>query len=160
NNLYISNGENLYNGSKMATSGITFTRFLSGNTYIKIILSGFYEWGGTHIDTLNTNQVSKPPYIATRYYSEGITESRISLTAITGTKFNARLSSKAGCTIDQMGFNLSALLFNETLKRLGTILNDTKNIGDREHLVRAYYEISDKITDQFTVNPGLQLMYF
>lgn len=160
NDLYTSNGENLYNGSKMATTGITFTRFLNSKTYVKLILSGFYQWGGTNIDTLNINQTTSAPLTATRYYSEGIAESRISLTAITGTKFNSQLSSKAGCTIDQMGFNLSASLYNETLKSLGTILNENKSIGEGMHLIRTYYEISDKITDQFTINPGLQLMYF
>ena len=160
NDFYLSNDENLYNGSKMATSGISYTRFISSGTYAKIILSGFYQWGGTNIDTLNTNKLLNAPVIATRYYSEGIGESRISLTAITGTKFNSHLSTKAGVTVDQMGYSLSASLYNETLKNMSTILTGNKSIMDGVHLIRAFYELSYKLTDKLTFNPGLNLMFF
>jgi hypothetical protein len=154
NDFYLGNDENLYNGSKMATSGISYTRFLTDKTYAKIILSGFYQWGGTNIDTLSIN---KAP---TRYYSEGIGESRISITVLTGTKFNSRLSTKSGITVDQMGYNLSASLYNETSKNLSAILNGNKNVTDGVHLIRTFYELSYKLTDKITLNPGLNLMFF
>ncbi len=157
NNLYINNYENLYNGSKMATSAISYTRFISSKTYTKIILSGFYQFGGTNIDTIS---IFNNPQTTTRYYNEGIGESRISLTGVTGTKFNSHLSSKAGFTIDQMGFNLSASLYSETLKNLSTILDENKNISNGVHLFRSFFEFSDKISDKISVNPGLNFMYF
>lgn len=157
NDLYLSNGENIYNGSEMMTSGITYTRFLNSRTYAKVILSGFYQWGGTTVDTINVN---KEPVNPVRYYNEGIAESRLSLTTLLGTKFNSRLSSKAAITVDQMGHDMSASAYNETSKKLYPLLNDRLNIGQGVHLIRSFYEVSYKLTDQLTFNPGIQLMYF
>ena len=73
--LYTNEGQDLYNGSKMGASGISWLRYLSSNTYAKFILSGFYQNGGTEIDTLDADKNK------TRYFDHSISEYRLTFSA-------------------------------------------------------------------------------
>ena len=82
--LYTNEGQDLYNGSKMAASGVSWLRYLTSKTWTKVIVSGSYETGGTQIDTLDAEKNVTP------YYDHSISEYKLSLTALTGTKFSAQ----------------------------------------------------------------------
>ncbi len=153
--LYSSEGQNLYNFSSMFASGISYTRYLNDKTYAKIILSGLYQDGGTNIDTLDVN-FQNP----SAWYREDISESRLSATFILGTKFNAKLTTKFGATVDQMGFNLNSKVYIDSTKELMSILNLSKSVIQGPQLFRSYYEGTYKISDQLAFNPGIQFIYF
>jgi hypothetical protein len=159
--LYTSAGTNLKNFSGMASSGLSYTHYFNNKTYAKFIVSGLFQEGGTNIDTINIFRTSDTiPLNAFRYLTHKISESRGSVSMITGTKFSSQLSSKAGFTIDRMGYNLSTEMYDNKVGRLTQRLSNKKDLSDGDDLYRMFYEISYKITDQFTVNPGIQLMYF
>jgi len=152
--LYTNEGQDLYNGSKMAASGISWLRYLTPKTYTKVIFSGSYETGGTQIDTLDADKNVTP------YYDHTISEYRLSLTALTGTKFSAKLSSKAGIIIDQKGYDLSEFTYDYDSLRMVKRLEESKKLGQGGYLFRAYYEMNYKLTDRWLFTPGVHLLYY
>ncbi len=153
--MYASDGQNLYNFSSMFASGASYTRFLSEKTYAKFIVSGFYEDGGTNIDTLDAN-FQNP----THWYREDISESRLTASFILNTKFNSQLTTKFGVTANQMAFGLHANVFIDTTNSLMPILNLSKSLSQGPQLFESYYEATYKISNQLAFNPGVQFIYF
>jgi len=152
--LYTNEGQDLYNGSKMGASGISWLRYLSSNTYAKFILSGFYQNGGTEIDTLDADKNK------TRYFDHNISEYRFTFSAFTGTKFNASFSSRAGLIIDQMGYDMKTLQYDYDSLRMITRIQENKGLGEGGYLVRSFFQLNMKITDQWIFTPGIHLLYY
>jgi hypothetical protein len=152
--LYTNEGQDLYNGSKMGAAGVSWLRYLTSKTYAKVILSGSYETGGTQIDTLDTEKN------VTHYYDHSISEYKLSFTAITGTKFSAGLSSKAGIIIDQKGYDLKELMYDYDSLRMIKRLQESRNLGEGGYLFRAFYEFNYKLTDRWLFTPGIHLLYY
>ena len=152
--LYTNEGQDLYNGSKMGATGVSFLRYLTSKTYAKAIVSGTYETGGTQIDTLDTERNITP------YYDHGISEYKLSFSALTGTKFNAGLSSKAGIIIDMKGYDLKESVYDYDSLRMIRSLDESKNLGKGGFLFRAFYELNYKLTDRWIFTPGIHLLYY
>ncbi|MBN2274734.1 MAG: TonB-dependent receptor [Bacteroidales bacterium] len=152
--LYTNEGQDLYNGSKMGASGISWLRYLSANTYAKFILSGFCQNGWTEIDTLDVDKNK------TRYFDHKISEYRLTFSAFTGTKFNAALSSKAGFTVDQMGYDMKTYQYDHDSLRMIKRLQEKKNLGDGGYLLRTYFELNCKLSDKLILTPGIHLLYY
>ena len=55
NDMYSSEGQNLFNYSSMAATGLSLTLFPNSKKVLKISLSGLTQDGGTNIDTLRKN---------------------------------------------------------------------------------------------------------
>ena len=153
-NLYTNEGQDLYNHSKMGATGISYLRNLSPKTYAKFILSGLYEEGGTDVDTLDDNKNK------TRAFEHNIAEYRLSFTALTGTKFNASLASKAGLIIDAMGYDMRTYTWDSDSARMTKALLADKALGSGGYMLRAFMEFNYKLTDQLAFVPGLHVLYF
>ncbi len=153
-NLYTNEGQDLYNRSKLGASGISYLRNISSNSYVKFIISGLYQNGGTDIDTLDENRN------LTRVFEHDISEYRITITAITGTKYNAGLSSKAGVTVDQMGYDMSSYYFDYDSARMIKYLYAEKPLGSGGYLLRAFGELKYKISNQLIIVPGMHVLYY
>jgi hypothetical protein len=177
-NFYLSSGEDLYNSSSMAAAGITYTRFISSSTYAKIAFSGLAQKGGTDIDTLEIKPIINittndtidyfynKPYPFLRH---NIAEYRSTAAFTLATKFDAQLNTKAGFSIDFMGYNLNTKLAVDSINRKRTkeqgdtlvdILNGSKSLTNGPQLFRSYYEASFKINEKVTINPGIHFVYF
>jgi hypothetical protein len=152
--LYTNEGQDLYNGSKMAASGISWLRYLTSRTYMKMILSGSYETGGTQIDTLDAEKNVTP------YYDHRISEYKLSLTALTGTKFSAKLSSKAGIIADQKGYDLKELTYDYDSLRMVRRLDESRKLGEGGYLFRAFYELNYKPAERWLFTPGVHVLYY
>ncbi|MBN1414727.1 MAG: TonB-dependent receptor [Bacteroidales bacterium] len=152
--MYTNEGQDLYNGSTMGSAGLSWLRYLSSKTYAKVILSGFYQNGGTKIDTLDAEKNK------TRYYDHSISEYRLTFSAFTGTKFNAGLSSKAGLIIDQMGYDMHTTQYDQDSLRMIRRIEENKNLGDGGYLFRAFFELNYKLTDKWLFTPGIHALYY
>ncbi|HEY4786765.1 MAG TPA: TonB-dependent receptor, partial [Bacteroidales bacterium] len=155
NELYTSDGMNLYNRSSTGVMGATYSRFLSNKTYVKLFVSGLTMSGGTDIDTLDNafNQAHNSIH-------HSYTENRMSAGLMLNSKVNARFSLKSGITYDRMGFNLDTKVYKPDLGDYQIYLGSKLGIDNGPSLVRSYVESSYHFTDEFTVNPGMQVMYF
>lgn len=154
NELYTSDGENLYNHSTTGVAGVTYSRFLSNKTSVKFILSGMYTDGGTDIDTLDAS------YIPHNQTQHSYVERRISSGLILNSKINPRFNIKSGITYDKMGFDLKTKVYKTDIKDYKWYLDSKMPIANGPSLTRSYVEASYHITDQIAVNPGVQMMYF
>ena len=174
--MYNSEGMDLYNRSSMAASGINYTHFISSRTNLKASISALYQNGGTDIDTLerkifkidttfSQNVISN---IDTQYYYENptrsiihdISESRVSSSLTLSTKFNSRVNQKIGVSLDFMAYSLNTQVYVDSLKMLYTMLKGNKDIGEGPKLFRSYYEMSYKLSDHLSFNPGVHFIYF
>jgi hypothetical protein len=153
-NLYANEGQDLYNHSKLGATGISYLRNISSKTYAKLIISGLYQDGGTDIDTLDENRN------LTRVFEHDISEYRLTITAITGTKYSAGFSSKAGVTVDQMGYDMKTYNFDYDSARLIKCLNAEKPLGSGGYLLRAFGEIKYKINNKLIIVPGMHVLYY
>ena len=153
-NIYSAEGQNLVNGSTMGTLGVSYTRFLNDRTYLKLILSGVYQDGGTTIDTLDVNSAVHPNI--NHHYAEF----RTSLTGFLNKKYNSRLSVRTGFSIDRMGFNLLTKTFNHQANGLLPIIDDSRGLGNGVTLYQPYVQAIYKFSNNFSVIPGLHYTYF
>lgn len=153
--MYNQNFQNLYNGSEMAALGVTYTRFINSKTNVKFIVSGLYQNGHTEIDTVDTD-FKNPERVVTH----GVKEYRNSYNIITGTKFNSRLSSKAGIGFDAMGYDLRTFSWETDSNRMLKRTDGNKTLFEGPILSQVYYEVNYKLSDNFSVVPGLHATYF
>jgi hypothetical protein len=152
--MYANDGEDLDNRSLLGSTAISYMHYLTAKTYGKIIVSGLYQNGGTDIDTLDINN-NKTPTV-----SHDISEFRLSTTLLTGTKFNAQLSSKAGFTIDQMGYEMKSYTFETDSNRMIKRLSSKKDLGQGGYMLRSFGEVNYKISDRLTLTPGVHFLYY
>lgn len=154
NELYSSDGTNLYNRSSTGVIGVTYSRFLTNKTYVKFILSGLSSKGGSDIDTLDAD------YIPHNSIHHSYVENRVSAGIILNSKVSSRFNLKTGLTYDRMGFVLNTKVFKTDIHDYKWYLDSKENLLQGPGLVRGYVETSYHFTDQFTLNPGVQIMYF
>jgi hypothetical protein len=152
-NLYSYEGQDLYNRSSMAASGLSYTRFVDNNTYAKISLSGLFQNGGTDIDDLKIDT-------SYRTLEHDITEFRSTLALTLGKKYDAQLSTKTGVSVDLMGYNLDTKSYIDSLRAMYNVLKGSKNFSNGPQLIRSYYEAQYKINDRVIINPGVHFVYF
>jgi hypothetical protein len=151
--LYSDEGQDLYNRSKMAASGISITRFVNDRSFFKVSLSGLIQDGGTLIDTLDNNNL---PHNS---IDHNFSEFRTSLSGYLNTKYNSRLSIKTGFTIDRLGYDLFTRKYYESDSGFRTLINNRKNLANGCDLIRLYYQSSYKFSDKLSINPGIHFIY-
>jgi len=152
--LYSDEGQDLYNRSRMAAGGISYTRFINNKTYFKISVSGLSQDGGTQIDTLDPQ--FKPHTSIDHNYGEFKT----TLSGFINSKYNSHLSTKAGITIDRLGFDLYTRKYYSSDSGFRSLIENQRSLADGHNLLRTYYQASYKFNDRISVNPGVHLLYF
>jgi len=152
--LYLSEGQDIYYRASMAASGISYTYYPNQKTYIKFILSGLYQNGGSDVDTLDEN--NKNPF---RVLIHNIDEYRTSLTLITATKYSSKFNVKYGFQIDQMGYSLKSKAYSYDSLKLIPYLNQSKKLNEGPRLLKGYYEIGYKIYEKWEFKPGINIMF-
>ncbi len=153
NDLYSQDGQDLYNRSSMAASGISLTKFLNEKAYYKLSLSALIQDGGTKIDTLD---IAGVPHA---WLDHNYKEFRTSLSGFVHQKYNSHLSTKEGISIDRIGFNLLTSQYKTADSGFRDLINYHKNLASGNTLYRLYYEATYKFSDKISINPGLHFMY-
>ncbi|MBK7213422.1 MAG: TonB-dependent receptor [Bacteroidales bacterium] len=151
--LYSDEGQDLYNRSNTAASGISYTRFLNDKKYFKVSLSGLVQDGGTKIDTLD---IQNQPHNS---IDHNFTEYKGSLSAYLNTKYNSRLNTRVGVTVDRMGFNLLTKKYYVSDSGFRTLIDYKKSLADGDNLYRAYYQATFRISEAVSINPGVHFIY-
>jgi len=154
NEQYSSIGQNLYSASNMATSGISYTHFLTEKMYWKTSLSGLLQGTSSQIDTLSNSKIE------TRTVDHKINEYRATLNSYLNIKHRAGITSKIGIQIDQMGYDLNTRSFDYDSLRLVPRLTGKKTLDKGPRLYQAYYQSSIQLNEKITLNPGFRFTYF
>jgi hypothetical protein len=151
--LYSDAGQDLRNSSRIGTTGISYTHFLNQHTYYKLNLSGIYQKGGTTIDTLDVNLAPHPNI------DHSYADFRVTLSGFVNTKFNSRLSGRAGLSADRMGFNLLTKIFDSKYTDLQPVIDYNKGLQDGVTLYQPYIQATYKFNDQISLIPGIHFSY-
>lgn len=152
--LYSNEGQDLVNHSRMGTIALSYTRFINDRTNFKIILSGLYQGGGTTIDTMDVNLATHPNI------DHNFAEYRTSITGMINKKYNARLSARAGISVDRMAFDLLTKTYNHTTGGLSPVIDFSKNLSEGTTLIQPYVQVVYKFNDRLSVLPGLHYTFF
>lgn len=152
--LYSGDSTDLYNRSTMFVSGLSFTRFLSDKTLFKIFVSGLYSSGGTDIDTFS---VEKNP---ASFIDHNYSENRFGIGGYVNSKVNSQFSFKTGVQVDFMGYDLYSRRFRKNTNTWESRLDDQKDLFSGLSLYRTYFQANYKLSENFTINPGVHFLYF
>ena len=152
--MYTSEGQDLYNRSRMGAVGITFTQLLNSKSHLKFTLSGIYQSGGTKIDTLD-NLNNTHPSIDHSY-----AEFRASIGGYLQTKYNTHLTTKYGFLIDRMGYNLLTKTFEKSAMALVSRIDDGKSLQNGINLYQPYFQATYRFNDKLSIVPGIHYSYF
>jgi len=150
--LYIQEGMDLVNGSRLLTSGLNYSRFHNETTYSKFILSYLAQNGFTDLDIFDPGEEPEP------FYREDNTEERLTFKYIFNKKFSKQLSNRTGLTINRFGYNLSVKTWEEYNQRTYR-LDNKKTIAEGPTLYRGYSQWVYKFSDRVEIKPGLSFMY-
>lgn len=152
--LYSDEGQDLVNRSRMGTMGLSYTRFLNDKSYLKMILSGVYQEGGTTIDTMDVNSAMHPNI------DHSYAEFRTTLSGFVNKKQNSHLTYRGGFNVDRMGFDLLTKTFSHETNALRAVIDDHKSLADGVTLFQPYVQANYKFNNQLSVIPGLHYSYF
>ncbi len=152
--LYSDEGQDLTNRSRMAVSGISYLHSVSSNTYYKLMLSGFYQDGGSIIDTLDLDGVPHPNI------DHNYSEARTSLSGFVNSRFSSHISGRAGIIVDRMVFDLLTKQYNYDDMAMRPVINYRKNLADGVNLYRTYVQGIWRLSERFSLIPGIHFIYF
>ncbi|NJK98688.1 MAG: TonB-dependent receptor [Bacteroidales bacterium] len=152
--LYTDEGQDLYNYSKMGTTGISYAHYLSSKTYIKFNVTGLYQTGGSKIDTLDIN---KTPH---RQINHQYGEFKTSAGMLISSKINTHLTVKSGIYADKMGYDLNTKRFNTEDQDFRQLIDENRTLRNGLWLIRGYSQASIKVNNRLNINPGLHILYF
>lgn len=152
--LYSESGTDIYNRSDLLTSGLSYTHFHKNKGYSKFLLSGFYENGGTDLDTLDLH--FKP----SRFYREDYANQRYSANYLFSKKINIKLSTKSGVSYDRLMYSLQSNVFDFDYNDFRKLIDYKNDFNSGLGLYRAYSQWLYKINDNLSINPGVHFMYF
>ncbi|MCX7985860.1 MAG: TonB-dependent receptor, partial [Bacteroidales bacterium] len=155
NDIYLSEGQDIYNRSMMAASALSYTHFINEKSRYKIILSTLFQNGGSDVDTLDTSNSN--PF---RVIEHNIDEYRATVNSYYSYKHSAALSSKVGLQIDQMGYKLNSKIYNRDSLRLIPYLKQSLPLFSGPRLWRAFYQFNWKFKVPLEVTAGLHYLYF
>lgn len=152
--LYTDEGQDLYNFSNMATTGISYAHFLSTKTYLKFSLTGLFQEGGAKIDSLDLKRV---PH---RSVNHKYAEFRTSLGVMLSSKLNSHISLKSGFTADKMGYDMDSEVFENERQSFKKVIQSKKPLLEGLWLIRAYSQVSWKLNNRLSFNPGIHFLHF
>lgn len=146
--------QDLYIGSDMAASAVTYTLPVRQASRVKFILSGFSEKVRNRIDTIDNNET---PVV---FYQDYSANQRVSAKFIFSSKFSSKLSTRAGATAEKMMFNLNSFIYISSLNDYQTIISDKILFAKGPVLTSAYNQWMYKFSDNFSCNAGAGSLFF
>ncbi len=152
--MYSGEGQDLVNRSKMATTGISYTRYLNEHTWYKLILSGVYQNGGTTIDTMDVNGQTSPNI------DHNYAEFRTSFSGFVHKKYSSQLSARAGFLVDRMGFNLLTKVYDNKYSEMRPVIDYSRGLGEGVTTIQPYVQATYRFTEKLSMAPGIHFSYF
>lgn len=153
-NIYAPGDQDIYNGSDLVFSGISYSLVHNPKTYSRHTFSFLYENGWTQLDTLDTD------YTPFMYYKDNSSTMKLSYDFMLNRKINSRLSFRTGATIDRRGFNLNSKIYIPSENDYRNLTNIKKTLANGVFLIRTYNQWLYKLNDNLHITPGIHLLYF
>ncbi|MFH0892849.1 MAG: carboxypeptidase-like regulatory domain-containing protein [Bacteroidota bacterium] len=152
--MYAYDGTDLYNGSDLAVSAVSYTRFLNSRSWLKFILAGYYEAGRTRIDTLDEGG-SPHDYFRDRYSNY-----RLSAYAIHSIKIGKNISVRSGITGERTAYDVIDKFYDTSLGEFVQQGDLHRNLANGPTLMKAYSQFTIRLSPKLTFNPGIHTLWY
>jgi len=152
-NFYSQQGQDLYNGSTVAASGLTFTRFHNKNTSSRFIFSATDQLGGTDIYRLEED---------TRQHEldDNYREYKVSLDYLFSRRFSPHLSSESGISIDRMAFDLDGRYYDFDEEEFFNYFQNFKTLQEGPNFTQVYTSWRYRPTGKISIKAGVNISHF
>jgi len=153
NDFYSQQGQDLYNGSTVGASGLTYTRFHNKDASSRLTFSGSYQI--THTDIYRLERDSRQHELDDNY-----TEYKVSLDYVFSRRFNARLSSESGISVDRMAFNLNGRIYDFDEGVFYQYFKNARNLAKGPTFTQIYTNWRYRYITNLTFNAGINASHF
>ena len=151
--FYKEGGVDLYNGSTVGAGGLNYLFFHNQNTISKLSVSGFYQRTATDIYEL----VENGSYLDV---DDNYKEKKASAQYRFTRKFNTKISTQTGISVDRMGYNLNGRYFDEDENKFFPYFDNNLTVAEGPNYLRAHSQWKYKFTNNVALNTGLHFSYF
>ncbi len=147
---FVSKGEDVTYGTKMAAGGISYTHFFNTNTYSKLTLSSGWALLHVFVDTLGIGNIKA------RTYDNNSTDGNAAIEYFVSKKFNEKNLLKTGINYSLLFFNYHEQFYNSDYHRTIDLIKNEGNTG----MFRAYSHWQHRFTDKIVLNAGIHFEDF
>jgi hypothetical protein len=151
--FYTTEGQDLYNGSTIGASGLSYTRFHNKNTSSRLTLSGTFQETTTDIYKLQAERRQQE-------IDDNYIEYKASLDYVFSHRFNSQWSLETGLSLDQMGFDLDGLIYDFEDQAYYQYFNNTRSLSTGPLFSQVYSSWKYKHTDDLVTTAGLNVSHF
>jgi len=130
--------QDIYNYSSVNTLSLSYTYYLSKNSFLKFIVYYLDQIGGTDIDSISENNDK------TRIIEHYIKEKKLSFSTNISGKITSNYSYKAGIKIDKLAYDMNSKYYDYDFLKLVHYLNQSKNFKSGPFLVNTYIQFKIK----------------
>ena len=147
---FVSKGEDVVYGTKMAAGGITYTHFFNSTTYGKLIVSSGAALLHVFVDTIGVGNNKS------RIYDNNSTDGNASLEYFVSKKINEKNLLKIGANYSRLFFKYNEKSYWPELHQMIYLINDNGNTG----IINAYSHWQHRFSDKIVLNTGIHFEDF
>ena len=147
---FVSKGEDIVYGTKMAAAGITYTHFFNSTTYSKLILSSGAALLHIFVDTIGVGNSKS------RIYDNNSADGNASLEYFVSKKINEKNLLKIGANYSRLFFKYNEKSYWPELHQMIYLINDNGNTG----IINAYSHWQHRFSDKIVLNTGIHFEDF
>ncbi|MBD3383976.1 TonB-dependent receptor plug domain-containing protein [candidate division KSB1 bacterium] len=151
--FYSEEGQDLYNGSTIGASGLSYTRFHNKNTSSRFTLSGTFQKTNTDIFKLQENERQ-------RELDDNYIEYKASFDYVLSRRFSNRWSAENGLSLDQMGFDLDGRIYDFEDEAFYRYFDNERTLADGPLFSQVYSSWKFKQSDDLIYTAGGNLSHF
>lgn len=151
NNLFATEGEDLYFKSRVGMIGITHNLLINSTSLIKVTLAANIQTTGIISDSISYADNTTNPF-----YRNNSNQGKYSLILLYNKKFSAKHLLRLGSYIDQKFFKLSDSIFITSRNEFLTL----SNFKGSAYLLQPYLQWQYRPTNSLTINAGMHYMHF
>ena len=144
-NSYNEIGSDIYFGSELAVTGLSYLHYINSNTRLQTNISAQATHSYTKLDTLNNN--FKPSL----FYRGDFKEYKFSVSSELKKKFNARNNLSSGFNIDLYNTNYNDSVIMPDTSAFKNITNNQGNF----YLFQAFAELKHRFTNNLSTYTGV-----
>ena len=147
---FVSKGEDVVYGTKMAAAGISYTHFFNSNSYSKLIVSSGVAALHVYVDTLGIN------HSKFRSYDNNSVDGNAAVEYFISKKFDEKNLLKVGVNYSYLFFNYHEQFYQHDYKLMIDLINNSGNTG----MIQSYAHWQHRFTDKMVLNTGVHFEDF
>jgi hypothetical protein len=139
-----------YIDNKSGVIGLTHTRTLGNNSYLRLILSASTVANLYRVDSVSNTQRTIHPWSGSKFQ-----RTRYAARTFVNTRLNNRNSIRTGLTLERQNFNLNDSILQSTIGDFRTL----RDFDGHDYLAHPYLQWQHRVSQEWKFNVGLSSNY-